>query len=747
MEFLAFVETPELVARVVFSGRGRARLPPEAPWPKLPLATWGTEHRKEVLDVQWLCRVVWPEDTDRPSLARRTGRPLTHPDPWIQAEALGDLVLLAMEEVSTWPKSARHALARALPTGWSLPSPRPRFPPAPPPDLATAFHTLREKGLSYRPSQEAYAQAVKKVLDNEEIALLEAGPGTGKTFGYLIPLLLHLRKGGRAVVATRTRTLQDQLWKKDLPWLEENLDLRVERALLKGRENYVCLRRLWEMEGRLIPEELLFPLKVLALRGGDLDEAGFLEEAWWLEDLRDRPWRCLGPRCRGWEACPSRRAREKAQAAQLVVVNHALLGADLARDNALLGPYDYLVVDEAHALPQALREALGLELNPEDLPLLLGELRRLGWEDEKPRRLEEEVRRVHEEFWDLARAQLPPGRSRLKPETAASLTAQAQSLSHAVEELARALKAKEEGAELLSALLSYKNAMEQVLSPGPGAWVQWFSREEEVTLGLTPLDLGEILSQRLWPKVKAAVLTSATLAVGGSPAFLLRRLGLPEETPFQGWPSPFTYERVKVALLAGLPEPDDPGYPRALAEVLRRVVSQVPAKILVLFTARRALASLHELLRDVPHLAQGWDGERDQLLRKFRLMPAPAILLGLESFWEGVDLPGPELEVLVVARLPFSHPAEPVLEAEAERLRAQGKNEFRELSLPLAVLKLRQGLGRLVRTPEDRGVILIADSRLASRSYRSSFLGVLPVEPEILRQPEEVDVVLRAVFR
>ncbi len=753
MEFLVFEEIGgEAPARVVFSGAGPGRrLPPEEPWPDLPRAAWSPQNQPGVLDLRLLARAVWPDAADLPALAQRLNLPVDAVDPWARAEALGELLRRAWREVSSWPPGARKAVHEALPPGWKLPQPQPRFHPRPPLDLAAAFRRLTERGLARRPSQWAYARRVAQALERGETVLLEAGPGTGKTFGYLIPLLLALRGGGRAVVATRTRTLQDQLWKKDLPWLEEQLGLRVTRALLKGRENYLCLRRLGEMEGRLIPEDLLFPLRVFALRSGDLDEVGFLEEAWLLEELRDRPWRCPGQYCREWRGCPSRRAREAARAANLVVVNHALLGADLATDNAVLGPYDYLVVDEAHALPQALREALGLELRPRDLPPLLAELRRLELRPElQIRALSEDVDRAHRAFWDAVRPFLAPSRARLSAETAAHLAYLTSPLTQALETLLRTVKPEVEGtqgAELLLSLAGYKAALEKILAPGPGEWVQWSSLEEEPTLGLTPLDPAATLREKLWPNLKAAVLTSATLAVGGSPEFLLTRLGLPLDLPFQTWPSPFSYERVRVAILAGLPEPDDPAYAPGLAEILRRLCRQESVKIMVLFTARRALAAVHTLLGDVPHLAQGWDGDRDQLLRRFRALPPPAILLGLESFWEGVDLPGSELEVLVVARLPFPHPAEPVLEAEAERLRAQGKNDFRELSLPLAVLKLRQGLGRLVRTPTDRGLILIADPRLVSRSYRGAFLAALPVAPRILQHPEDLDVVLREVFR
>ncbi|MCS7239688.1 MAG: ATP-dependent DNA helicase [Candidatus Bipolaricaulota bacterium] len=753
MEFIVFVETTDVLARIIFSALGpQKRLTPTDAWPELPRATWGAKD-KEVLDLRLLARAVWPEIPDLQGLCANTGLPLADPDPWTRAEALGKLVLLALAEVQRWPAQARQALARVFPSTWALPAFRPRPLPRPPRTLAEAFHRLTKVGLSPRSAQWEYAQRVAQALNSNEVVLLEAGPGTGKTFGYLIPLLLALRNTStRAVVATRTRTLQDQLWKKDLPWLEEHLGLRVERALLKGRENYLCLRRVQELEHQLIPEDIVAPLHVLAARSGDLDELGFLSEPWLIEGLRDRPWRCQGQRCRLWPHCPSRRAREAAHSAQLVVVNHALLGADWATENALLGPYDYLVVDEAHALASVLRESLGTELTPDVLPLILSEVRRVDIDPQRIHEinaLEEEIRASHRDFWETVRGLIPSGRSRLKPEIANALLIAAEPLFHAIDALVRKLKAEAkegEGDELINSLAGYRGDLFRILSPGPGEWVQWSNREEGVSLGVTPLDISLELAQDFWPRVRAGILTSATLAVQGNPQFLLSRLGLPGETPFASWLSPFSYECVRIAILDNVPEPDDPRYPQALAELLHHVAQKVAVKGMVLFTAKRALAAVRMHLK-VPHLAQGWDGERDQLLRRFKSMPPPAFLLGLESFWEGVDLPGRELEILVIARLPFPHPAEPLLEAEAEKLRAQGRSDFRELSLPLAVLKLRQGLGRLVRTPTDRGVILIADPRLTSRPYRNAFLSALPIAPDTIHSLAELDVVLHAVFR
>lgn len=706
------------------------------------LAESATHKPRGAFALPVLFRAVWPEEPELMGLFRRLGLPQPE-DPWARAELLGQLFLRALEEVRAWPDPARRALAALLPAGLPLPPRPPRLLVRPPRSLEEAFARLEDLGLEERAEQRAYAQAAWEALAQGKVVLLEAGPGTGKTFGYLIPLLLRLREGGRAVVATRTRTLQDQLWKRDLPWLEEKLGLRVRRALLKGRENYFCLWRLRRLRTQLVPEEILLPLELLALRRAEPDEIGFIEETGLLAEIRDRPGRCLGPRCPEFPRCPSRLAREEAKAAQLVVVNHALLGADLALDHALLGAYEFLVVDEAHALPAALREALGVSLTPAEVPSLLGEVRA----DEGLRPLVEEARRKHDEFWAAVQGIIPPGRARLAPEARDHLEAQAGPLAEVLQRLARELQKDEELGELGLALAERAQSLAFFFRPGEGDWVAWSAREEGIALNLTPLDLSARLAQALWPGIRAAVLTSATLSVPGNPRFVAARLGLTEDVELRSWPSPFTYERVAIAVLAYLPEPDDPGYPAALAQALRAALTKVPVKALVLFTARKTLAEVHQLLADVPHLAQGWDGERDQLLRRFRAMPPPAALLGLESFWEGVDLPGAELELLVIARLPFPSPGDPVLEAEAQRLREQGHDAFRALSLPLAVLKLRQGLGRLVRTPTDRGVILLADPRLASRRYRGHFLRVLPTAPRILGAPEELDVVLAQVFR
>lgn len=763
MDFVACAKAKEAWALVWFSqGQPKRREFMAQGLPDLPLAIHGSPPLPRALDTSLLSRAVWPElpDHSLPALCRWLG--LSEPeDPVSWAEATGRLALVALEEVRAWPSGAQAALSSLLPNPCWMPPPKPKILPIyprPPATLTEALARLAEAKLEQRPSQAAYAQAVAEALESGSVVVLEAGPGTGKTFGYLIPLLLRLREGGRAVVSTRTRTLQDQLWRKDLPWLEANLGLHVRRALLKGRENYLCRKRLVEIQSKLIAPEVIGPLQVWVERSesGDLDELGFIQDPRLIAELRDLPHRCGGRFCPLFGRCLSRRARERAKGAQLVVVNHALLGADLASGNKILGPYDYLVVDEAHALASVLRDALSAVFRPGDVPYLLGELRRAGTlaAADEVQEAWERVNAAQRRFWSGTQALLTQDLGELPAEPAIREAGQAlwEALLGLAEEVARGsrdLEDEEQGLAraLVEALRGRAEALKAVLSLPDPNWVHWYTQEAAgPALLATPLDVAARLREELWPNLKAAALTSATLAVGGKVEAIARELGLPQKVPFHSWPSPFSYDRVRSAVLAYLPDPDSEDYPLALAETLRRTFAKVPAKGLVLFTSRRTLAAVRSHLQGLPHLAQGWDGESDRLLARFRGHPPPVVLLGLDRFWEGVDLPGEDLEILVIARLPFPFPGDPVTRAESQRVLAQGGDDFAELFLPRAVLKFRQGVGRLVRSPADRGVILLADSRAAERAYAPLFLRSLPVQIQELHSPEELDFVLSQVF-
>jgi ATP-dependent DNA helicase DinG len=720
------------------------------------------------VDTLALARVVWPSGKHTLSALRRQAglEPLAIHRALPDAETAGRVFLALLS--ATLSKGERVVEGLLPPESWG-------WLPAIPKSLPGAFAQVEAlPGFSRRPTQRAYAAAAARAFTAGEIALLEAGPGIGKTYGYLIPLLLALRENGRAVVATRTRALQEQLFGRDLPALERALGLKVPAALLKGRENYLCPRRLEEAKFALYPRELLDPLLAWAerTRTGDLDEMAAIavtpEGRRLLAEVRDIPYRCGGPACPDLGRCPSRRARERARAARLVVVNHALLGADIALGK-LLGPYEFLVVDEAHGFPPTLREALSLSLSPAMVPRLLSELHQDAkggtlsrWarliEVRPAVRAWEEATQAHRSLWAALSQALPEETGRYSEEglheaaePARILVQTLRQLADHLERIAPALPEEEE--ELARGLLGecrrLSSLVWELLFPTGEDLVFWYAREAGgLTLYASPIDLGEILAERLWPRLRGAVFTSATLAAGGEAAPLSRELGLDQgAVSFRRFPSPFPYTNVRAYALRFLPHPDDQDYPRALGEVMRVALGAAPRRALALFTSRRLLEATLGHLGGLPTLAQGRDGEREALLARFREHPPPVLLLGLDTLWEGIDLPGEELELLFVTRLPFPVPTDPVAQAEAERLAEGGGDPFWELALPRAVLRLRQGVGRLVRTPEDRGAIIIADPRVTIQGYGRWFLRELPVKAQLIDSAGELSVALGDLFR
>ncbi len=713
------------------------------------------------LDTLALTRLLWPglSGYSLGALCQRLGLPRPGHRALPDARATGQIFLALLEGIASWSEEKWEEMAPSLPPevlalaqGYSL---------------EQDFRKLaRTPGWSHRPGQRAYARRVAEALAAGKLALLEAGPGTGKTFGYLIPLLRRLaREGGRAVVTTRTRALQAQLWEHDLPFLLTELELQLPVALLKGRENYLCQRKLAELQGKLVDERALATLVGWSrhTETGDLDEVAELwasqEGRELLAQVRDSPLTCPGAACPWLRACHSRRARERARQAKLVVVNHALLGADLAWEGRVLGPYEFLVVDEAHALPAALRDAFSLEFSPTGVPWLLRTLRQ-GEELQGavPEELLRKVAAAQRELWEALEPLVPEEPAAYSREDLEQVLPLGNMLRGTLEELASSLgesaaKLSEAGAELArnvaGAARRTAGTLRTIFSPDGEEFVFWWGREGGwPALHATPVEIAPLLAEALWPRLAAGVLTSATLAVGGNPDHLVRELGLPQDrVEFESWPSPFDYRRVRAFVLKRFPLPDDAAYPQAVARLLEEALAAVSCRALVLFTSRRLLLATRECLAGVPVLAQGVDGEREQLLARFRQHPPPVVLLGLDTMWEGVDLPGEELELLVITRLPFPVPTDPLAQALARRLRAQGRDPFPSLFLPQAVLRLRQGAGRLVRTPSDRGAIVITDPRASSRPYGAHFLSELPVPAQMLSHEGELAAALRSLFR
>lgn len=731
------------------------------------------------VDLQALTWAVRPGEPDAslPVLARRVGLAMPA-DALGWAEVTGALFHRLLAEAGALPTPARALIAELLPDpNWMGPPPDPplrknsaEVPGTP----AEAFAALTSSGLlAHRNGQVQYAESVAGALATEEIRLLEAGPGTGKTIGYLVPLLLALAHGeGRAVVSTRTRALQEQLWRRDLPFLLDQLGVDIACALLKGRENYLCMRRLEVVRHQLVAREVLIPLLSWAAQTGtgDLDEIAGLQASSAgqevLRQLPDIPYRCGGWTCPFWNRCPSRLARDKARAARLVVVNHALLGADLASGGTILGPYTYLVVDEAHNLAEAVRDALSATLSPSGIPRLLGELRRgsggllATWGTasgvDEAVAAWERTAAAHRQFWAVAGATFPREIGRYGTADVASLLPIGAILGDALDDLADAVvdvarDLPDEDATLARGLGSevrrVAGLVNYLLHPESEGSVFWYARDRHgLNLTASSIEIDDHLGAALWPNLAGGVLTSATLSVGDDGAALARELGI-DPPRFQAWPSPFPYNQVGAFILRYLPHPDDPGFPEALAFTLRRILESVPRRALALFTSRRLLEATAAHLAGTPHLVQRRDGDRERLLTRFRCHPPPVILLGLDTLWEGIDLPGEELELLVVVRLPFPVPTHPMTEAQSDRIRDRGGTPFGELFLPRAVLRLRQGVGRLVRTPTDRGALLFADPRLATRAYGEAFLRALPVSAQWMDDPDQLLVALEGLFR
>ena len=648
-------------------------------------------------------------------------------------------------------------------------------------------------GFEPREGQQRMAEGIAAAIEAERSVAAEAGPGTGKTFAYLVPLLLHLRgqPQRRAVVSTRTRQLQEQLYHKDLPLLARCLAGDVRTAMLKGRENYLCLRR-WQIAvGELVgglDRQLVHELAPVATwlvesATGDIEENGALlaspvrDQLW--PRLRDDGRHCLMLSCPHLPDCFSVAARRRAQAAQLVVVNHALLLADAMVGHRILGRYDVLVVDEAHALEGAARQAFTATLSKPALDALLADLgsvagRRSGWlgragaqlSTARRRSLGAEMRAVRStgrQLFQRLDATLPEA-SRARLDRLPDLDpADERHRDHAQrlhDELDAAAEdhpdaeLRAEAETLVVEAQTYLDLLRCTLSPPGDDAVLWSERRPEgLSVHHSPLEVKDQLAAILYGDLRSLVLTSATLSPTGDPAYLQQTIGTDGAPGGLDWlvlPPAFSYrDRMSIFVPRYLPPIEDQleAHAEALASLITRLQSEVGRRMLVLFTSYRLLSEVNRRLAASPGIiAQSPGDGRSRLVQRLRAAHGGAVLLGADSFWEGVDLPGDLLELLVITRLPFPVPTDPVLSALADRLRAHGADPFSQLSLPRAALKLRQGIGRLLRTASDRGAVILTDDRLFRRTYGAWLAEALPVEPQPAPDEQVLLQDLRAWF-
>jgi ATP-dependent DNA helicase DinG len=581
------------------------------------------------------------------------------------------------------------------------------------------------------------ADTVAETLRSRGVLVAEAGTGTGKTFAYLVPAVLSRLK---VIVSTGTRTLQEQLFSRDLPLVREALDASLTTALLKGRSNYLCLYRL-ERPRRASPM-LPADLRGVITRWLRSTETGDLAEIPEVPDHAD-VWRtlsstadsCLGQECTYYGDCFLVRARRAAQKADVVVVNHHLLCADLTlRDRGvgeLLPKADAVIVDEAHQLPEVARDFLGVGVSYGQLLDLARDSASEAIDDLAHVRTATE--RVVQASSALRTVLGPPahlpwsavaGRSAVAHHMK-TLMGVLQELRDRLKPLADRSRGLESCARRSDELTRHVQLFCASAEPERTRWVE--AREQGFTLRVTPLDIGKLFSDRLETYHCAWVFTSATLAVGEDFSHFTGSLGL-EGPVTRRWDSPFDF--VRQALLyvpEGLPEPNSPDYGEAVAEAALAALVHSRGRAFLLFTSRRAMQTMARRLHgclSYPMLVQG-QAPRAILLKRFRAL-GNAVLLGTASFWEGVDVRGDALSLVLIDRLPFSPPDDPVLKACLERMREQGRDPFTEYQLPEAVLALKQGAGRLIRDITDRGVIMLCDPRVVTRAYGRVFLASLP---------------------
>ncbi len=676
------------------------------------------------------------------------------------------------------------------------------------PEAVTAFFApdgplgRNFSGYEPREPQVAMSQAVAQAFADSTPLLVEAGTGIGKSLAYLIPTAMFAaQRGERVVISTNTINLQDQLFFKDIPDLQRIMSaetgLHFSAALLKGRGNYLCLKRYYELRRSetLNPDEVRTLLKVQlwlpTTSSGDRAELLLMERegaAWSRINVTAET--CTGPRCAHFRDCYFFKARREAEAAHLVIVNHALLIADLASAANVLPPYDHLVIDEAHNLEEVATDQLSFSVDQGDVLGFLDEIYQSGGAvmvsgllADLPARLQhlpdstvraqitqasEQIRpalvRARTQIYDCfnlmstfmvqaSQANQYDSRLRLTSKSRTQpvwLSIQAawqnlidsfsvigDSLGRIESQLRELDSDASEGADELLLRVEHLRRFATDVRVQTGhiifgnetsiTWLSLDRQRDNLTLNAAPLSVAAILQAQLFALRQTCVLASATLTIDGGFAFVQERLGLPEATTLT-LDSPFDYEQQALIYIpTDIPEPNQNGYQQAVEQALIELCTATGGRTLALFTATSSLkqtyAAIQEALEEqsIAVLGQGLDGSRRALLGRFKESPR-TVLLGTSSFWEGVDVVGEALSVLVITKLPFSVPTDPIYAARSELF----SDPFGAYAVPLSILRFKQGFGRLIRSREDRGIVVVLDKRLVSKKYGAHFLSSLP---------------------
>ena len=629
----------------------------------------------------------------------------------------------------------------------------------------------KARNFEYRPQQQEMATAIARALEEERHLVVEAGTGVGKSLAYLVPATLFaVEQKKKAIISTQTINLQEQLLHKDIPILKKVLPIEFEAALMKGRQNYLCPRRL---ERALAQATELFTTT---------EQADLVRLAEWartttdgtLSDLPIEPdpkvWTqvnseahiCTAKTCGANPHCFFQQARKRLLSADVVVMNHTLLFMLLGhpaeqeeRVEGYLFPNDFLIFDEAHTLEQVASRQIGIGISQYGLRSTIQRLYNARTKkglftvtrDAAGVTLAASLAEEADRFFAAIdeRANFKKGRECRVRETEFvddQITGRLTSLQARIVEVVKKTEDEFLKAELAELARRIRDAREGIgifLQQSAEEYVYWIERtgkaQQNLTLNAAPIDVAPVLHRMLFRDGCSSIMTSATLAVGRPDLmYFRRRIGADEAEALQ-LGSPFDFQKqMKLFVVRKMPDPRADGYNAALAEWIARFVEDTDGRAFVLFTSYRTMQALADEMEDffddkkLNLLVQGQGLPRTRLLEAFKTTPR-SVLFGTDSFWMGVDVPGDALSNVIITRLPFAVPDHPLIEAKLQFIQARGGDAFTEYSLPEAILKFRQGVGRLIRTKSDSGIVVILDNRVVTKTYGRAFLKALPECP------------------
>ena len=636
---------------------------------------------------------------------------------------------------------------------------------------------------TYRPKQALLAEEIYRVFNDNEFLVAEAGTGIGKSYAYLIPAILWAHnEGEKVVISTRTKALQQQLVEKDIPHIKQALKLDIKVAEAKGRENYLCWYKYMQIlagKQSLSPEEAVFVDKILAwaerTKTGDKKELSLKSDIMnkWYLVAADRK-SCAKNLCPYTDKCFRLKMIRKLEKAELIIINHALLLSDIVVDNSILPAYEYLIIDEAHHIDKEAFSRLAKRVSFAELEEILNSFNvnkpyKKGLLPKLKKEIPEEIDAIEEciklterakillaDFQEKLKSELNKNnkeqhatviKNALKDKLLALVTNAYFELIEVLNRLIfqiESLKVEEADLLIVYSLLKdnvdyFYGIMEEDIEDNEAiVWVEWY-RGEIKSIISSKISIGSILNTSLYKKLKTLILLSATITIDGKFDYFINKSGLAELEDLDRLntfisESPFDYDKnAKMLVVTNLPPPDSIAYIKEITSTLLEIISVTKGKTLILFTSRKQMLDCASLLR--PHcekkginlLVQNEDGEATNLLDMF-MLNENSVLLGLDSFWEGIDLKGEILTYLVIVKLPFRAPNDPFSEANNKHYTNQNLKSFVNFALPDAVMRFKQGTGRLIRSENDTGVVIVLDERLNTKGYGKSFLNSIPIK-------------------